>query len=260
MSGNRQLHEKLRSGRAKFYLSDLHVHSPASPDVRLPQRFENLSEEAKGLLEQIPVSTTNDPVQYEAQAIQLFPPATFLSSIIAQRDEILAGTEAENTDNWALVAITDHNLCKYATELASYAWTQLAENRLIVLPGIELGISYAVPPDGQRASAHLLCIFAPNTSDSDVRIAIHDAGGLDWTPGQGLDLELLPDFVNKLRNHARYPAICIAAHVGSSEGVQNETRKAILSRLDAAISRVQGELETGDEPDGTGTERAAETA
>jgi DNA repair ATPase RecN len=248
MHTNQDLHRQLRSRRARFYLADFHVHSPASADVRLSSRFEALSQEEKTLLSTIPEGRASNPAQYELEVINVYPPSTFLQSLAFQRDALMSGSDALGSDDWAIIAVTDHNICKYACELASYAWSNLAEYRIIILPGVELSVSYPVPPGNDRAAAHLLCIFAPKTNDSDIRLAITTASNSTWTFGEELSLESLSDFVYGLRNHSTYPSICIAAHVGSASGVQNETRKAILSRLDAAISRSEGELETGEQP------------
>lgn len=249
MIGNRELHKQLRSGRARFYPADFHIHSPASADVRLSPRFGELSAESQTRLASVPEKTAKSPVEYESRVIDAFPPSCFYDSLLDRRGAILIATEAEDGDDWAIVAVTDHNVCKYACQVATHAWAQLGSHRLIVLPGIELTVIYPVPPDSILASAHLLCIFSPSVTDSDIRIAIGAAAGINWTFGEALTLQSLSDFVNKVRHHSEYPAICIAAHVGSSEGVQNETRKAILSQLDAAISRIRGELQVGDDPD-----------
>jgi len=201
------------------------------------------------LLSAVPKNSTANPVLYENEVIAAYPPSNFLQKLILQRDAIMAGFDGEGSDDWAIIAITDHNVCKYACELASLARSNLAEHRMIILPGIELTVTYPVPPGNETAAAHLLCIFAPNTNDSDIRLAITTASNTNWTFGDELHLQNLSSFVYQLRHNSKYPSICIAAHVGSSSGVQNETRRAILSRLDAAISRVEGELSTGEQPD-----------
>lgn len=249
MSQNRKLHKQLRSERANFYITDFHVHSPASVDVRLSPRFEQLSHNISELLVSIPENTVKNPVEYESQVIQVYPPSIYYNSLVERRNALLSEVEADDGDDWAVVAITDHNVCRYACMVASYAWANIKENRLIVLPGIELSVSYSVPPDDSSATAHLLCIFSSDINDSDIRMAIRDAADVNWSFGEKLELQSLSIFVNKIRNHPNYPAICIAAHVGSSHGVQSETKNTILSRLEAAISRVSGEIQTGTESD-----------
>lgn len=250
MGSNRKLHKELRTGRARFYLADFHVHSPASTDVRLSPCFDDLSEEAKRLLDAIPENHTSDPVKYESEVLKTFAPDTFFQALVDHRNHHLVETDTTDGDDWAIIAITDHNVCKYACALAAYAWSVLNDHRLIVLPGIELTVNYPVPSVKEPAAAHILCIFAPGTNSSDIRLTINFASNnKSWEFGQPLSVESLPKFVRKLRQNQGYPCICIAAHVGSSSGVQNETRNAILSRLDAAITRAKGELQTGDEPD-----------
>ncbi len=250
MSTNLDLYKKLRASRARFYLADFHVHSPASADVRLSPNYERLSDNARSLLDSVPEGLASNPAGYESAVISAFPPSEFLKEIVARRDSVLTDLDSDNTEDWAIVAITDHNVCKYSCATASLAWTQLNQNRIIVLPGIELTVNYAVPPGNEQTTAHLLCLFAPNTSDSDIRLAITSSNNnTDWSFGEEVTLQSLESFVNQLRNHPNYPAICVAAHVGSGAGVQNATKKLILSRLDAAISRVKGELENGIDPD-----------
>ncbi|MDD5007382.1 MAG: AAA family ATPase [Syntrophorhabdaceae bacterium] len=248
MSRNREFLRQLSSARARFYPADFHVHGPASADLRNASRFSQLSREVQNILNSIPANITKNPADYEAKVISRYPPSEFYKSLLARRDAILSEMDTEDGGNWAIVALTDHNVCKYSCELASQAWDKLKEHCLIVMPGIELTVNYPVPPNS-LASAHLLCIFSAKTSDSDIRMAVTYAAEDNWEFGQSLTLKCLPTFVQKIRHHKDYPAICIAAHIGSSSGVQSETRNAILSRLDAAISRTRGELSSGDTPD-----------
>ncbi|MCP3942939.1 MAG: hypothetical protein GY710_15835 [Desulfobacteraceae bacterium] len=250
MTSNRDLYKQLQSGRSIFYLADFHVHSPASADIRLSPRFENLPDEHRKLLDSLTIKDTTDQIQYETKVLEAFPPNVFYDSILNRRNEI---TEKNNTTeglDWAILAITDHNVCEYACKLSSHAWTLLKDNRIIIMPGIELSVKYIVPGTEEYAKVHLLCIFRPNTSSSDIRIAITNASNnTSWKFGEILDINSLPEFVYKLRHHSEYPSICIAAHVGSSSGVQNETKNVMLSRLDAAIARIRAEIESGVQPD-----------
>lgn len=69
MATNAELLKDLKlAPRARFYLCDLHVHSPASSDVSCGERFDFLSQDEKQLLEQIADSNTNEPVQYDVHA------------------------------------------------------------------------------------------------------------------------------------------------------------------------------------------------
>ena len=244
---HRFFHQSLRSNRARFYLADLHVHGPGSYDLNSGDRFAQLPEEDRALISDIPNGLT--PREHEQAALNKFPPAMFLQRLISRRDRVLEDLGAEEREEWAFVAITDHNVCDYACELGKLAWDARAESRLVVLPGIELSATYPLP-DGGSAAAHLLCIFAPDVDASSIRLAIVQANeNRLWEPGDSIQLKSLPDFVLKLRMAtSSYPALCIAAHVGSSSGVQSETRNAILSRREAAISRIRGELALGLHP------------
>ena len=100
-----------------------------------------------------------------------------------------------------------------------------------------------------EAQIHILCIFASATTDTDIRMVIRDAGRETWQPGKPIAVKDLPEFVQGLRQHAEWPAICIAAHVSSAKGVQKETKNAILSHIRAELSRLEGERQSGREPD-----------
>jgi len=76
---------------------------------------------------------------------------------------------------------------------------------------------------------------------------IKKASHQSWEFGQaGLQISSLPEFVSNIRSHTEHPAICIAAHIGTSKGVQSETKeilkKHVLSPLDAEILRIEGEI------------------
>jgi hypothetical protein len=66
LAKNREFHRLLCSGRARFCLTDFHVHSPASADVRRAPHFDQLSEDAQIALRRIPTSAASDPAGYEA--------------------------------------------------------------------------------------------------------------------------------------------------------------------------------------------------
>jgi len=240
----RSFHRSLRSNRARYYLADFHVHGPGSYDLSSDDRLAQLSEEDRVLINSIPSGL---PLRdHEQAALTKFPPATFLQRLISRRDCVLESLGTEEREDWAFVAVTDHNVCEYACALGKLAWEARTESRLVVLPGIELSATYPLP-DGGSAAAHLICVFAPGIDASSIRLAITQANGNgNWEFGGTIQLNSLPDFVLKLRAAtSSYPAICIAAHVGSSSGVQSETRNAILSRREAAISRIRGELAMG---------------
>ena len=253
MSTNRQFMDKLSgSPMARFFLCDLHIHSPASADIRVGERFGRLSDEEKASLERIDLSLISRPKEYENEALLKFPVDKFFDMLVSRRDQVAKTEDIAASKNWSIVAITDHNVCRYATDLSKYAWTARSCNRLIVLPGIELDVEFPVSDVGNLASAHVLCIFTPGTDDSSIRLAINNAQSTQngsWDFGNILKISSLPNFVRKIRSHSTYPAICIAAHPASTSGVREEARIALLSSLDAEIARIEGVLSHGTDPD-----------
>lgn len=116
------------------------------------------------------------------------------------------------------------------------------KNQLFVLPGIELDVEFAVLANDKTA-IHILCIFSPSVTASDIRKAICDASSANWEEGDAsLTVSSLEEFINKLRNHANYPAMVIAAHVASGKGVQKETKKRLLNAKEAEIAHVEAEI------------------
>lgn len=248
MRSNREFRKLLKAPTSTFYLFDLHVHSPGSADTRIGARFEALSTEEKALLPKLS-QMPKDLAAYERDAMRQCPVDKFYDLLVNRRDEIADGQELSDGYDWSFVAITDHNVCEYASELSQHAWKLKDKNRLLILPGIELDVNFKVDGIDNRCGIHLLCIFAPLTNASDIRLAITSASNTTWTIGNSLEVESLPKLVDGLRKHSKYPAMCIAAHVSSSKGVQNEIRKSLLSNLEAAIARTKGEMAHGDNPD-----------
>lgn len=243
MLSNKDLHSTLRANRAVFHLADLHVHSLASADIRTGARFAALSPELQVLLQTVPEAAASNPAKYEEAVLTAAPPRAFLDALVARRNKVIGDASDGSDTDWAVVAVTDHNVCRYSTALASLAYAERSTNRLLVLPGIELDVEYPCPGANECATVHVLCIFRPGTADSDIRLAIVAAGAASWTFGSHAVVSSLPAFIDALRTHSTYPAICIAAHAASSKGVQRETQKTILSWLDAELSRVAGELQ-----------------
>ncbi len=243
MLAHRDLHSTLRANRAVFHLADLHVHSLASADIRTGNRFASLSAELQTLLRAVPETAAADPATYEEAVIAAAPPRVFLDALVSRRNTVIGGASAGSDTDWAVVAVTDHNVCRYSTMLASLAYSERSTNRLLVLPGIELDVEYPCPGANESATVHVLCIFRPGTSDSDIRLALVNAGADSWQFGSRAIVPSLPKFIDAVRTHNAYPAICIAAHAASGKGVHRETQKTILSWLEAELSRVAGELQ-----------------
>lgn len=247
MATNKELLKTLKSApRARFYLCDLHVHSPASLDVRHGDRFDQLSPEEKELLGQATARNANQPIPYEEEILSVFPVSRYYELLVEHRNKVTTQETISQGDDWAFVAITDHNVCRYAASLSQYAWERRKKDRLVVLPGIELEVVFPVG-GGEKTEAHVLLIFSPGTQSSDIRVAIHGLTCNDWKFGQAAAVTSLSDFVNGIRNHANYPAIAIAAHVSSGKGVREEAKRkweeATFTALDAAIARTSAEYD-----------------
>jgi hypothetical protein len=247
MKTNRDFYRDIRGSATTYYLADLHVHTPASLDVSKGDRLAALPEECRNALEAV-TRRGLSALNHERAVRDAYPPAKFLEDIVKARDRIAQANAIGEGLDWAFIGLADHNVCAYSCGVARLAWDERSRNRVHILPGIELDIRYPVGVEGE-ALAHVLCLFRPGLSESDIRVAIHDASGRGWEPGTELGVESLPAVIRKVRNHHSYPAICVAAHVATQKGVREETRMAILSRLDAELARVQQELEHGADPD-----------
>lgn len=250
----RQLLKALRTSVARFYPCDFHIHSPGSYDVCQSGRLEQLPDDLRSVVQSAAAAAgfslplTHNPPEAAAFDEAMATPDVvnaFLAQIVKRRNTIVSEEGLSDTDNWCIVGITDHNSSHFACALAEAAWNTRATNHVIVCPGIELDVSFDVPGLPSKCQVHLLCLFAPSTGPSDIRLAIHDSrppGTPTWTMGHPLAVADLASFIASLRCHERYPAFCIAAHVWSKKGVQNEPSKMTLAHLDAEIARLQGEL------------------
>ena len=253
MATNAELLKDLKlAPRARFYLCDLHVHSPASSDVRCGERFDLLSREEKQLLEQVAAGVASQPVVYEEKVLSAFPVSRYHELLVEHRDRVIQQESISEGEDWAFVAITDHNVCDYATSLSKYAWVQRHRVRLVVLPGLELDVSFPVAI-GEKTEAHVILIYSPGSDSSDIRVAIRDLTTNNWTFGQTAKVSSLSEFVNGLRNHSNYPAVAIAAHVASGKGVREEAKRkreeVTFTALDAAIARTSAEIEQNPDAD-----------
>ena len=241
---------------ARFYLCDFHVHSPASMDSLSKMDFEHVSEDKDLLIREL--EQTTDPLEYEKKIQGIIPAERFYESLLDRRDDVIEAEEMPTGENWSFVAITDHNVCHYATVLSQYAWERRNTDRLIVLPGMELEVIFPVS-EISSATAHILCIFPPCTEEAYIIEAINRARDTKvdmWRLGENMTTDDLPKFIKELRNHSDYPAICIAAHSGTTKGIQEETKEMLLDEkkeyldtLDAEIARIEGALQHGEEPD-----------
>ena len=247
MKTNKEFYKDIRGSATRFYLTDLHVHTPASFDVSQGDRLAALPADCRNALQTL-ARKSLPSLEHERAVWEAYPPSRFLEDIAKARDQVAQENGIGEGLDWAFIGLTDHNICAYSCEVARLAWSERADKRVHILPGLELDVRYPVGDEGE-AVAHVLCLFRPGSSESDIRVAIHDANGNGWIQGKELVTQDLPAFVLTLRNHQDYPAICIAAHVATQKGVREETKHAILSRLDAEIARVQQEIEHGADPD-----------
>lgn len=244
---NKELSDQLRGKRsAQFMLCDFHVHSPASYDVVTRPEL-NAIEKAK--LGAFLGTEPKNWADHQTSVISAFQPSEYLSHLIQRRDEVVNKLGMTEYNKWAVLAITDHNVCKYSTELAKLAWNDRKKSKLFILPGIELDVEFPLAGSGSNTSIHVLCIFRPGIDEGDIRIAIHDASSIDWKEGNSnLTVPSLEDFVKKLRYHPKYPAMVIAAHVATSKGVQKEVTNGLLSTQEAEIAHLEAELANTSNP------------
>ena len=253
MTTNADLLKVLKSApRARFYMCDLHVHSPASSDVRCGGRFSLLSPEEQKLLKQVSENLASQQSSYEEQVLISFPISRYFDLLVEHRDKVALQETIPAGEAWAFVAVTDHNVCSYGCALSSHAWAQRDVSRLVVLPGIELDVLFPISED-EKTEAHVILIFSPGTKPDDIRVAIHAQTINNWAFGQIAEVSSLPNFIGSLRKDVNYPAIAIAAHVSSGKGVRAAAKRkqeeVTFTELDAAIARTSAELEYNDEAD-----------
>ena len=245
MRTNRKFLRSLSTSVARFYLADLHVHSPGSADIRIGERFEALSAAEKKFLPKLK-KLPDDLSKYDVEICSEFPVSDFYNQLVERRDRVAKDQGIPSGMDRAFVGITDHNVSDYAASLSQFAWDRRQSDRLIVLPGIELDVSFDVTDSTENpCNIHMLCLFSPCTKSSDIRLAITTASNTSWDFGGPLKVADLPEFVSKIRGHEKYPGMCIAAHVWSSKGIQKEASLDLLNSLDAEIARIEGELAEG---------------
>ncbi|MGL4912337.1 MAG: hypothetical protein ACRC3Y_07885, partial [Romboutsia sp.] len=124
---------------ASFYMFDFHVHSPASYDVRTT-KYNQLSKDEKKYLKNIQPSIAKNLTKYEDEVLSKFKVEDYYNLLVDHKKNISIRENLDNGNDWAIIAITDHNICTYATKLSEHAFNKdnLKKNRLIILPGIEL--------------------------------------------------------------------------------------------------------------------------
>lgn len=181
-------------------------------------------------------------------------PEDYLKLIIKRRDKIADSYDLSDGKDWAIIAITDHNSCDFSCKLSEHAWKTKKENRIVILPGMELEVEFKVL-EQNYTKVHICIIFAPCVEKSQIYSAIISAykdanktQNSDWNFGNSIRIENIETFISKLRNNPSFPALCIAAHVGSSKGIRRETVEVIeeysdFTRTQAEYARLTAELE-----------------
>ena len=183
---SREVLNSLRPPVARFYPCDLHVHSPGSFDFwqsgrlqRLPEGLRRIMAEATSrsdLRLRLPVSgEPADSGEFDQQVTQTRLVSAFYDSLLDRRTQLAQIEGIQDSDNWAIVGITDHNTAHFSSALSLHSWDRRATNRLVILPGIELEMVFPLPEARDDCHVHVLCLFAPCTRASDIRVAIHDA-------------------------------------------------------------------------------------
>jgi energy-coupling factor transporter ATP-binding protein EcfA2 len=265
---NRALLQSLRAPKARFYPFDLHTHSPGSYDVCFGQRYEELPETLRQAIELAfplpfdetatpttetykPIRTSRFPLKKEpsdhcAHDRDIATPEiieAFFRQLVHRRNTLFEMYSLPASDNWSIVGVTDHNTAHFSTLLAKHAWQQRANDRLIVLPGVELDTRITVGK--QDCPLHILCLFQPGVSSEDIAAVINKANSSSsslWRFGSHLQVTDLAAFVGCLRGHREFPSLCIAAHVWSNKGIEKESKKVLFDLHDAEIARVEGAL------------------
>jgi len=229
MASNKDFRNEISQGlKAQFHLCDLHVHSPASTD------FGQAKE------------TKLSPPEHEAQISKYdYPVDKYFEELV----EHLAKTDhpqaMSKRDQWGIVGITDHNVFRYAAELSEYAWDNLKDNQLIVLPGVELEVIFSLPSSDEKIAVHLLLLFPPKTSSGSIEAAIQIACNRGWTYGSPLGIDNLTSFVRTLRSK-KCGAMVVAAHVASSKGVQASSKDILFEKWtkeNSELARILGEID-----------------
>ncbi len=240
MLSNKDFLRELGSSRANFYPADFHFHSIASYDLKEKVSKGIFSEEETDFLKILSGQSTSCLGSYEKYVIEKIPVEQYYELLLKRKRDVCTQLKLNDGDEWAMLAITDHNVFEYSTLLSKHAWGKRDTEKLIILPGVELEIE--TNADGEKFKIHILIIFEPNISCQDMYHQIKSSNNNKWDYGNALECNDIESFIDKLRNDKEYPAICIAAHVSSSKGIQYEAKK-VFSTREADLARTQTQIE-----------------
>ncbi|QQE12324.1 hypothetical protein JD969_02285 [Planctomycetota bacterium] len=225
---------KSKSKHAKYYPIDLHVHSVASVDFKY-QDVITLPEE---------IESCKDNVERERKLIENKLYEDWYKILVDRKNKVYESLESAQPQQWGIIGITDHNLYRFATYLSKFAWDNKDEHNLIILPGIELEVRFDLK--GKECRVHILCLFEPEADAEKISNIIRTSTpeGIHWEYGSPIQLDSFHKFIHNLRNNKAGSVICVAAHISSTKGLSNETKEAILSDIDAQISKINMEIDS----------------
>jgi len=247
---NKDFFQALKTTNINYLLCDLHVHSIASADVLDKVRYERLNAKEKALIESL--SITKDAYkekwsEYDSLVADKIRPEDYFNLIRERRDHIADSYDLSEGKDWAVIAITDHNSCRFSCRLSKHAWNIKKEHRIIILPGMELEVQFKV--QDEYVKVHICLIFAPCVEDAQIYGAINsayknatDTEESNWNFGDTIKVENIEDFIKHLRGNPSFPAMCVAAHVGTSKGMCEETIN-VFTRKQVEYARLIAELE-----------------
>ncbi len=263
MATNKDFFNSLKTNVVNYLLCDLHVHSIASADILEQGRYSELDESEKQLIDSLEIQKEdylNKWGEYDQLVSDRIEPDKYLELIENRRNEIAAIHSLSDGKDWSVIAITDHNTCKFACKVSASAWGRKDASRIIVLPGIELEVQFKI--EDEDVAIHVCIIYAPCTEASQVHTAINRAyyksnntEETGWNFGDPIKVQRIDEFIKSLRTNPSFPALCIAAHVGSTKGIRQAAVEAFqgnqeFTRTQAEYARLSAELEEVDSKEG----------
>lgn len=193
----------IRAEAARFYEVDFHMHSPGSHDWN---NSGSSSYKRNSLLDKLPIG------------------------LEPQDNAIKAYIDECSKSKRKIAIITDHNKFKFAEKAADYD----SDNKLIVLPGIELSIAIDQPLI-KDYRIHVLAVFPPGTSVGQIQ-RLFPAGTNDENKRNGKEdftLKTLDELIKRIHDEN---GISIAAHIYSSSGI----RYAYTESADLVLEPIEG--------------------